>query len=211
MDSAQGTTSSTPLHHKEQISLLTSRIGAQSSEIINIDGEGDVIVLCGPERMRVSSKILTLRSPVFKAMLKPGFREGNTIRSQQYPLELSLPDDDGLLLLILFQFLHLGFSSQCPDTDLQVKIAQLCHKYDCTVSIRPQSARWLSPYADLSTLQKKFNIALLVDLNVEFPEITAALIKNSSAADIDSLEILLPEPQCLKGMLLIVTDRTTCI
>ena len=182
---------------------------------IDIDEEGDILVACGSKELRVSSKILTLRSPVFKAMLKPGFREGNTARSQEHPLPLSLPDDNENALLVLFQVLHFGSArGSHPDIDLQLEITLLCHKYDCTTSIKNESRLWLFPkknshreIEDPDPLWKMVCITFLLDLDEEFQITATKLITKLSRADIDSLEMTHTLFQRLKGMILTLSHQ----
>ncbi|KAK6376222.1 hypothetical protein LTS17_007473 [Exophiala oligosperma] len=56
--------------------------------------------------MRVSSKILILSSPVFKAMLTGPFREGQLILSNDDPPILDLPEDDPQAMELMFRILH---------------------------------------------------------------------------------------------------------
>ena len=75
-----------------------------------IDDDGDVLVQTSSKELLVSSKILALASPVFKAMFSSKFLEGSTIRSVQNPLKLPLPYDNPDALAVLFHTLH--FSSK---------------------------------------------------------------------------------------------------
>lgn len=62
-----------------------------------IADEGDLILAVGNEKkkkkMRVSSVILSMASPVSKALLGPHFREGQRLRNGTSPIEILLPDD----------------------------------------------------------------------------------------------------------------------
>ena len=90
-----------------------------------IDDDGDVLVQTSSKELLVSSKILALASPVFKAMFNSKFREGSTVRSVQNPLQLPLPDDEPDALAVLFHALH--FSSKRTSlklgADLQLHVA----------------------------------------------------------------------------------------
>ncbi|KAK0108249.1 hypothetical protein ONS95_003067 [Cadophora gregata] len=56
-------------------------------------------------RMQVSSKHLGLASPVFKAMLGHGFKEGEAFRADG-KVEIPLPDDDAAAMTILLAIMH---------------------------------------------------------------------------------------------------------
>ncbi|KAF7951382.1 hypothetical protein EAE96_006697 [Botrytis aclada] len=81
-------------------------------------------------RMLVSSKHMTVASPVFKDMLKAGSQEGIELKKTG-KLELLLPGDDSKAWNILLDIIHGRFRSVPLDTNLPLftQIALLCHKY----------------------------------------------------------------------------------
>ena len=171
-----------------------------------IDEDGDVLVQTKAKELLVSSKILALASPVFKAMLNSNFLEGSTGRSVQHPLQLPLPDDDPDALTVLFHTLH--FSSKRKflklGADLQLDIAQLSDKYDCAASISGESRRWLRSLSesgpDSSILWNMSTIAFLMGHIDEFSNATAKLALNSTAAVLDDTAPSSALPETLKGM-----------
>jgi len=46
---------------------------------VNLDHSGDIILKVGDKSLLVSSKILTIASPVFRAMFGPHFQEGEAL------------------------------------------------------------------------------------------------------------------------------------
>ena len=171
-----------------------------------IDDDGDVLVQTGSKELLVSSKILALASPVFKAMFNSKFLEGSTIRSTQNPLELPLPDDDPDALAVLFHTLH--FSSKQKflrlGADLQLHVAQLSDKYDCTASISGESGRWLRSLSegdhDTSILWTSSTIAFLMGHMDEFSNFTAKLALKLTAAELDHTAPNSALPETFKGM-----------
>lgn len=171
-----------------------------------IDEDGDVLVQTSSKELLVSSKILALASPVFKAMFNSKFLEGSTIRSVQNPLELPLPDDDPDALAVLFHTLH--FSSKWKllklGADLQLDVAQLSDKYDCTISMYGESGRWLRSLSESdhesSTLWKSSTIAFLMGHIDEFSNLTAKLVLKVTAAELDLTAPNSALPETLKGM-----------
>ena len=82
-------------------------------------------------RIRVSSKHLTLASRVFKRILQPGFREGDSLRSGR-STELPLPEDHPFPMSILLNIIH-GRLREVPrivDLCMLTEIAILVDKYE---------------------------------------------------------------------------------
>ncbi|KAI7277108.1 hypothetical protein KC335_g99 [Hortaea werneckii] len=81
---------------------------------VDVAADGDII-LALPQNLciRVSSAVLSLVSPVFKAMLGPRFREGSESRSSSQPKEISLPEDDGIAMKHLCLLLHAQGTCYC--------------------------------------------------------------------------------------------------
>src|SRR3954466_2087820 len=85
----------------------------------------------GETRMHVSSKHLTLASPVFHAMLKRSvFKEGIDLAAGG-TVEIPLPDDNPAAFGILLWMIHGKFSQVQRKVDLKLlaKIAILVDKY----------------------------------------------------------------------------------
>lgn len=108
---------------------------------LGIDEFGDLTLVVGdsgkPVRLRASSKILGLASPVWNAMLYGGFQE-------QSATEIPLPDDNAGLLLVVLRIAHLKFN-QVPyylDSSTLQGLAVLCDKYDMVGLLRPFLHNW---------------------------------------------------------------------
>ncbi|MCJ1426102.1 hypothetical protein MMC29_004004 [Sticta canariensis] len=110
------------------------------------DPNGDVILLVGtedPQSIRASSKILSLASPVFAAMLGPNFLEGSKLSTVQ-PYQLHLPEDDADAIVWLCLVLH--YRREIDDRisfSLLEKLAFVCDKYDCARALSSWSKEWL--------------------------------------------------------------------
>ncbi|PPJ57385.1 hypothetical protein CBER1_01434 [Cercospora berteroae] len=119
-----------------------------ADSVVDIDPDGDVVLVCGKangsERLRVSSKVLSLASPVFKTMLGPNFKEGKKL-SELGTLDLPLPDDDGADMMIICNILHMRHSKL--DRRLEVKkledVSILADKYNCTMALGPIAEHWV--------------------------------------------------------------------
>ncbi|KAI7330491.1 hypothetical protein KC315_g5649 [Hortaea werneckii] len=119
---------------------------------VDVDADGDII-LALPKNLyiRVSSAVLSLVSPVFKAMLGPHFREGNQPRSSAHPNEIPLPEDDGIAMKHLCLLIHgrTGDSYSHGDRTFPTQIralALLADKYDCAEAVALQAEAMLSRF-----------------------------------------------------------------
>ncbi|KAL8703182.1 MAG: hypothetical protein Q9201_003631 [Fulgogasparrea decipioides] len=112
------------------------------------DPEGDVLLkLYSPEghsTLRVSAKVLSISSPVFKALFNPEhFKEGQALSSSK-PLEVSLPEDDADAMTWLCHALHLRPTlDQEPDFAMCEQVAFLCDKYQCAQALIPWVRVWI--------------------------------------------------------------------
>lgn len=110
------------------------------------DPDGDVILVVGTENpvsVRASSKILTLVSPVFAAMLGPSFLEGSKL-SDPLPYQIRLPEDDAEAVVWFCLVLH--YQRKIDDhisLSLFEKLALLCNKYDRASALSSWSKTWL--------------------------------------------------------------------
>ncbi|TGO10606.1 hypothetical protein BTUL_0130g00130 [Botrytis tulipae] len=95
------------------------------------------------DHILVSSKHMSLASPVFKAMLQGGFREAITLRTAG-KLELPLSDDDPTAMKILIDMIH-GRMKLIPskvDLELFTQLAILVDKYHCAEVVCPYHDIW---------------------------------------------------------------------
>lgn len=96
--------------------------------------------------MLVSSKHMSLASPVFKAMLQAShFKEGRELAFAG-KVEISLPDDDPDAFAILMCIIH-GRTRSVPreiDLDLLLRISTLVDKYQLREVVEIISDRWIS-------------------------------------------------------------------
>ncbi|KXT18366.1 hypothetical protein AC579_965 [Pseudocercospora musae] len=119
----------------------------------DIAPDGDVIFEVGDEtrrRLRVSSKILSTVSPVFKTWLGPYFREGQLSRDASNPVTIELPEDqpqamsDMCNLLHFRRVLELGFINvelgrECERASRVLEFAIVVDKYCCTEALYLQA------------------------------------------------------------------------
>lgn len=88
-------------------------------------------------RIRVSSNVMTLSSPVFKAMLKGGFLEGQLGGSKEKPATVRLGDDhpDAMVMLAKILHHHKDIYGQ-PSLEHVCELATVSNKYDCREMVR---------------------------------------------------------------------------
>lgn len=104
----------------------------------DINPTGDVIVEIGEERVRVSSKVMSLASPVFRAMFNSGFKEGLTAQTTtSFPSAISLSDDDFTAFVYLSKVTHFQKPDLRQEFDIAFfeKVAGLYDKFQCTTPI----------------------------------------------------------------------------
>jgi len=121
--------------------------------------DGDILLVLGETRLRVSSVILSSASPVFKTMLGPNFLEGQDDRSAQNPKEIALFDDDIAALVRLCRLIHHqddmpaaphDKTSLAAGAEELLALTTLADKYGCIGSVRLIGAYTLFSSASVS-------------------------------------------------------------
>ncbi|CAG8974822.1 hypothetical protein HYALB_00000436 [Hymenoscyphus albidus] len=102
-------------------------------EYLIFDPEGDVVLVFGDEiairpQMLVSSKHLSLASPVFKAMLQVGFQEGQQL-STKGTVTIPLPEDCDSAFKILMMLVHAKYK-HIPDQLILPTLTNLAVQVD---------------------------------------------------------------------------------
>ncbi|KAL5344008.1 hypothetical protein BJX70DRAFT_393430 [Aspergillus crustosus] len=147
---------------------------------VTYDVDGDVLVTCCGTLSRVSSKAISLASPVLRAMFNLGFKEGLTlVKDGSYVLDL--PQDDPEALAV---FCHIAYHKSqslarklTPDT-LQ-RLSVFIDKYSCRETFLYQARVWMQqPLGDLSAedLWKLLQFAYVLEFNGSFENITRELL-----------------------------------
>ncbi|KAI9818896.1 MAG: hypothetical protein M1827_007717 [Pycnora praestabilis] len=165
---------------------------APELELCTIDDNGDLILVVGNNNcnegileIRVSSKVLTLASSVFKVMLGPSFAEGNGLHSGEL-CRLNLPEDNAAAMAVLCQVLH--FHRNVP-VEIHLKrlygIAVLCDKYNCVSAVSFASTVWISRWMEEAGTPGRdslLTITYLLNKPVEFTKVTKELIMKSTSS-----------------------------
>ena len=124
---------------------------------IDADPAGDVVLKLGSgdgvTLIRVHSKVLSLASPVFAAMLSPRFAEGRSLEDKKglfnSTTTIDLPDDDPTAMSLLCKILHYkedAAQQAFHPLDNLMKLAVICDKYNMSKTLSPWCHVWVDPY-----------------------------------------------------------------
>ena len=108
----------------------------ETMQKFTIDPEGDVHLSLRDRELLVSSKVLSLASPVFKKLFGPHFSEGSRVEAKN-PGHVDLHDDDPEAMTSLCYLLHYQMDNVAdnPSLDFLHNVAVIADKYDCVRSI----------------------------------------------------------------------------
>ena len=109
---------------------------------LQFDQQGDVVLeLADKSRLQVSSKVLSLASPVFKAMFAPTFAEGSAlVKGGNCHVHLSDDNPAAITLLCMILYHRSDVLKVEVGAELMDDMAILADKYDCTRSMGLWSA-----------------------------------------------------------------------
>lgn len=176
------------------------------AEVKESPRDGDSDSEPGEVRMRVSSRHLTLVSPVFKSLFKSSFLEGQSLSSAG-TAEVSLPDDDPYSLEILLNIIH-GRLKKVP-SDLSTaeltQVAVLIDKYELHEISLIYSCIWIDSLKE--SLPTRFTQDLLPWMCIfrilskpeYFAQTTKIALRESEGPLYNNAETTLPIPESLLG------------
>ncbi|RDW58955.1 uncharacterized protein DSM5745_11161 [Aspergillus mulundensis] len=144
------------------------------------DSDGDIYARCGDRSFHLSSKNLSMASPVFKAMFQPRFKEGLAIKDHGHT-ELPLPDDDPEVFKVFCDIVYVKFdlAPKDPDPEFLRRMSVFIDKYMCREAFSYYGKVWLQQPMDGHTpemLWKMLQFAYVVDLGPEFSAITRHML-----------------------------------
>jgi hypothetical protein len=153
------------------------------STVIEIATDGDVILVVGPEKvkLRVHSLFLKAASKPFSAMFGPDWKEGYNMLDRDGPVELPLPEDNAGALKLICAIIH-HRNNKVPQTlaagDV-LGVAVTADKYNCVNALKFASGNWLRPGKNEAGDLMRLTAAAYLFQNAQaFKEITRALILN---------------------------------
>jgi len=171
---------------------------------IIFDPVGDLmLVLESPTcqaRFQVSSKVLSLSSPVFRTMLnfKSGFKEGKDLAERTTsspPMELFLGDDNPNALAIILRIIHLQtrWVPQSLGPERLYEIAIISDKYDMRDSLDYWLRKWApEQFEGTISIDKWLFIALVCGRAAEFRVLSRELMLECRADNDDILIVPIP-------------------
>ncbi|KAL2006955.1 hypothetical protein VTN00DRAFT_8393 [Thermoascus crustaceus] len=112
----------------------------------DVDPKGDVILRAKKKDLLVSSKLLSMASPVFEKMFSETTNKDKRHEVSWSSLPtVTLEDDHPQAISLLCHILHYrrDVIRAVVDLDLLVKFMQLSEKYDCIPVVRAQGIQWL--------------------------------------------------------------------
>lgn len=131
--------------------LSCSPTNKPDSSTVIFDPFGDLVLVVNKSekqrRFRVSTKVMSLASPVWRIMLDSS---GPFKEAQRENGEVALPEDDPDVLCVVMHIIHFR-SRSIPDAldfDELMNLAVLCHKYDVAELVAPwMESKWQKVFA----------------------------------------------------------------
>ena len=175
------------------------------------DPAGDLVLKVGSgdeaTLIRVHSKVLSLASPVFAAMLSPRFAEGKTLEDNKgtvdSPTAINLPDDDPEAMSLICRILHFkedAAQQPCYQRFTMMRLAQVCEKYDMSRTLSPWSNIWINESQTIPPLREcpgsRFDrawVSYALRHNKSFWEITRDIARYSTLAELEIEHSFLPD------------------
>ena len=175
------------------------------------DPAGDIVLKLGSgdeaTLIRVHSKVLSLASPVFAAMLSPRFAEGKALEDNKGMVDstttIDLPDDDPEAMSLICRVLHFKEDAAQKPSYLHrtmVRVAQICEKYDMSRSLNLWSNTWINEIQTkpdhMSSSAKRFDrawVSYAMGHDMSFLESTIDIARFSTPNELNINHSLLPD------------------
>lgn len=172
---------------------VTEARGQDVCTAIDIAADGDIILVVGPEKMKIRAQSLILKatSKPFSAMLGPNWKEGRQQHAADVLKELQLPDDDAAGMKYVCAVMHHRNDMVPPVLPVHdiLSVAILADKYDFANAFTFTSAAWLRPVdKEASDLVILAAAAALFRNAQSFTAITKALILDYGGSYLDIVD-----------------------
>ncbi|PLN78367.1 hypothetical protein BDW42DRAFT_175095 [Aspergillus taichungensis] len=131
----------------------------EEPDLEQIDPNGDVILLvAGLEstaRFLVSSKILSMASPMLAKLFSPKFSEGAQMASCTSCPTITLHEDDSAAMRTIISILHYQGPPQGDAMTAEdfATLAVHCDKYDCIRALLPWTFKWFNDLQSITTAE----------------------------------------------------------
>lgn len=190
------------------------------------DPTGDIVLKLGSKDeatlIRVHSKVLSLASPVFAAMLSPRFAEGKALeknkRTVDSPTTIDLPDDDPEAMSLICRILHFKEEAArriCYPVLIIRNLADICEKYDMSRALGPWSNIWMNDGRTNSPqpegLDAQFDrawVSYALRYHESFWKCTQHIIRHTTLAELNTEHNFLPDNVLSKSL---VSNHGWCI
>ncbi|KAK6823342.1 hypothetical protein RU639_005902 [Aspergillus parasiticus] len=130
----------------------------ESHDVERIDPDGNVILRVEGRNVAqflVSSKILSVASPVFAKLFSSKFSEGMQMISSTCPT-ISLYEDDPAAMRTIIKILH--YQDPMQDNPITAEafaiLAIHCNKYDCIRAITPWTFKWFNDFQSMANAEE---------------------------------------------------------
>lgn len=189
-----------------QKDLAIEEVAAPVTKIARIifDPIGDLMLVLGSPtcqaQFQVSSKVLSLSSPVFRTMLnfESGFKEGKSLAERTAsspPMELFLGDDNPNALAIILRIIHVQtrWVPQSIGPERLYEIAIISDKYDMGDSLDYWLGKWAPErFEGTVSIDKWLFIAFVCGRAAEFRILSRELMLECRADNDDNLIVPIP-------------------
>jgi hypothetical protein len=131
---------------------------------ITVDPNHDIVLRLSGYDLLVSSKVLSLASPVFEAMFKPHFKEGVEHHLQLgEPLIIPLPEDDLEATTLFCRITHHRSRDllRTPSPLCLENLAIFCDTYICAGSLVSYGTLWIQRHSGSRSLEDLSRLLLL--------------------------------------------------
>ncbi len=162
---------------------------------IIIDADGDLVMRLKRGKIKVSRKVLTLSSPVFRAMFggECRFKEATDKEFERDGTQaVSFEDDDFQTMAMIARIMHLqgdNVPDKLPFKQLY-EVAILCDKYDLKRCLGYWPKIWATPYLNSYAIEGYEGwlfMSIVFGYDGLFKEVTRHLILNSKVSRDNSL------------------------
>lgn len=148
--------------------FCTEKIQACDSGVERLDQDGDVTLTVEGEspgtkrHFLVSSKVLSLASPVFANTFGPGFLEGTQMANENCP-KIPVHDDDPAAMGTLLAILRYQERSEVISINAEsfAIFSFHCDKCDCIRALRPWMSHWFSHFQSTHNTAVEYGLLLL--------------------------------------------------
>ncbi|KAE8446546.1 hypothetical protein EG329_011878 [Mollisiaceae sp. DMI_Dod_QoI] len=156
---------------------------SKASEIIQLDSNGDIILVIkdrtrdASRKFLASSRVLSLASPVFSRMFSPRFKEGLQLQDEDSPY-ISLEEDDPKAMELILRILHyqsVDISAPVNPKTLAA-LAIHCDKYDCSRALISWIVQWCNASQDVSA-PEDFGFKLLAAYMFRSPTFSNTIVE----------------------------------